>query len=81
MTDQTPKPVKKRYLDANQCKAAAALISAQMRTYTEDLEQWNRAGIAPVVPLWGPDFDAVTAKIEVLYHADEAKLIIDGLTP
>ena len=81
MATANPKPIKKRYLSGDQCKAAAAQISAQMRTYPEDMDQWNRHGTAPVVPLWGPDFDAVTAKIEHLYHQDEAALIIEALTP
>lgn len=73
--------VKKRYLNAVQCKAAAARISAEMRTYHADIVQWYAHGIAPVVPLWGPDYDAVEAKINRFYHPDEAAIILGALTP
>ena len=80
-TDAGATCVKKRYMSADQCKQAATRISAEMRDYPKHLNQWQRRTGPPVVPLWGPDFEAVEAKINRLYHPEEAALIIEALTP
>ena len=78
--------IKTRYFSDAACKQIAARISAEMREYPAHLKRFRDSRLpdlnyAVVVPMWGPDFDAVEAKINRLYHPEEAMLILEVLTP
>ena len=84
-TGDTPTMIKKRYLNDADCKKAAARISQEMRDYPAHMKLFRASRLpdrirAVIIPLWGPDLDAVTAKVEHLYHETEAAIIIDALT-
>ena len=84
-TGAPPTMIKKRYLNDADCKKAAARISQEMRDYPAHMKLFRARRLpdvnrAVVIPLWGPDLDAVTAKVEHLYHEDEAAIIIAALT-
>ena len=88
MTQKSSSPdtrQKTRYFTNGQCRTIAGRISGELRDYPAHLELWRRstaAGrcLAPVVPLWGPDYDAAVVKIGVLFHPDESAVIIEHLT-
>jgi hypothetical protein len=94
-TDAGPAYVKKRYLSADQCKASAARISAEMREDREGREKWGdqwaayvpighkvyTRGKKPLHLVIPGDFDQAAAVINHLYHPEEAALIIGALTP
>ena len=78
--------IKTRYFSDAACKQIAARISAEMRKYPAHLALFHafrlpNHNLAVIVPMWGPDYDAVEAKINRLYHPEEAALIIEALTP
>ena len=84
-----------RHFNDAACKVIAARISGELREYPKHLELWNKpvalnadgrpsrlasGGHAPAVPIWGPTFEAVTEKVNRLYHPEEAAVIIANLT-
>jgi hypothetical protein len=73
-----------RHFSDEYCKAAAREISGQLRDYPAHLALWEQSTcekmLAPVVPIWGPDFATVKEKITRLYHPAEAAVIIENLT-
>ncbi len=77
-------PKRMRHLSNAECKVAATRISDELRNYPAHLALWERSTpnkcLAPVVPIWGPDFTTVKEKIRHLYHPDEAAVIIENLT-
>ena len=84
-TGAPPIMTKKRYLNDADCKKAAARISQEMRDYPAHMKLFRASRLpdrirAVVIPLWGPDLDAVKVKIEWLYHEAEAAIIIAALT-
>ena len=74
----------KRYLNDDQCLQVAGRISDQLRRYPELKSAWDRgtcgACVAEVVPIWGPDLETVTIKVNRLFHPAEAAVIIPALT-
>jgi hypothetical protein len=81
---------KKRYLNDDQCKKAAARISAEMREDREGRETWGPLWVAwdevgrgkkPLNLISPGDFEEAKAAIQHLYHEAEAEIIIAALTP
>lgn len=74
-----------KHLNADQCKAAAARISLERRTYEADFVRYAQANLqagypGSFVPIWPADYDLCVRKIQRLYHPEEAAIIIENLT-
>jgi hypothetical protein len=58
-------------------------IKDQLGDYAEHKRLWDESTcdkcLAPVVPIWGPNLEAVKVKIERIYHPEEAKIILEAL--
>jgi len=72
-------------LNEAQCKMTAVRINGERRTYQAALEQYSlcnkRDGYpGSFVPIWPADFDTCVAKINHLFHPEEAATIIENLT-
>ena len=81
---------RRRHYDDDDCIEIAHKISGEMKDYPEDLRLWQKSiagtklaanGYAQrVVPLWGYTFERVVEKIKVLFHPEEATIIIQNLS-
>jgi hypothetical protein len=76
---------RRRFFTDEKCKEIAGRISIELRDYAEhkDLERRGHLPnmiLSPVVPIWGPDYDTVVHKVNLLFHPDEAAIIVEHLT-
>jgi hypothetical protein len=87
---QTPsgipgEPQRTKHLSDEACKAAAAKISLERRSYEVDFVRYAQANFqagypGSFIPIWPADYDLCVEKINRLYHPEEATIIIENLT-
>lgn len=65
------KILRRRYLKDSQCRQRAAAILAENQGIREKGRRWNH--------IWYGGFETVKAKVEHLYHPEEAKIILGEL--
>ena len=79
-------PQRARHLSDAHCKATAARISAERRTYEADFVRYAQTNLhaggyaGSFIPVWPADYDACVEKIRRLYSPEEAAVIVENLT-